>query len=138
MDKETKELVFSVKNRQGENMGKTLASFGKLEASLAILTTSQDVLCQHKDVEDIIPKLNEMSEKMDAGNITSTKHIEDDQMAVLKALRAGVDRLNTKLSNLEVPVIHKEMEQNKAKTSDNGQNFEVKKSLLKFLLLNLN
>ena len=127
MDKETKELVFSVKNRQGENMGKVLASFGKLEASLAILTTSQDVLCQHKDVEDIIPKLNEMSEKMDARNITSTKHIEDDQMAVLKALRAGVDRLNTKLSNLEVPVIHKEMEQNKAKTSDNGQNFEVKK-----------
>lgn len=127
MDKETKELVFSVKNRQGENMGKTLASFGKLEASLAILTTSQDVLCQHKDVEDIIPKLNEMSEKMDARNITSTKHIEDDQMAVLKALRAGVDRLNTKLSNLEVPVIHKEMEQNKAKTSDNGQNFDVKK-----------
>lgn len=127
MDKETKELVFSVKNRQGENMGKVLASFGKLEASLAILTTSQDVLCQHKDVEDIIPKLNEMSEKMDARNITSTKHIEDDQMAVLKALRAGVDRLNTKLSNLEVPVIHKEMEQNKAKTSDDGQNFEVKK-----------
>ena len=127
MDKETKELVFSVKNRQGENMGKVLASFGKLEASLAILTTSQDVLCQHKDVEDIIPKLNEMSEKMDARNITSTKHIEDDQMAVLKVLRAGVDRLNTKLSNLEVPVIHKEMEQNKAKTSDNGQNFEVKK-----------
>ena len=127
MDKETKELVFSVKNRQGENMGKTLASFGKLEASLAILTTSQDVLCQHKDVEDIIPKLNEMSEKMDARNITSTKHIEDDQMAVLKALRASVDRLNTKLSNLEVPVIHKEMEQNKAKTSDNGQNFDVKK-----------
>lgn len=127
MDKETKELVFSVKNRQGENMGKTLASFGKLEASLAILTTSQDVLCQHKDVEDIIPKLNEMSEKMDARNITSTKHIEDDQMAVLKALRAGVDRLNTKLSNLEVPVIHKETEQNKAKTSNNGQNFEVKK-----------
>lgn len=127
MDKETKELVFSVKNRQGENMGKVLASFGKLEASLAILTTSQDVLCQHKDVEDIIPKLNEMSEKMDTRNIASTKHIEDDQMAVLKALRAGVDRLNTKLSNLEVPVIHKEMEQNKAKTSDNGQNFEVKK-----------
>lgn len=127
MDKETKELVFSVKNRQGENMGKVLASFGKLEASLAVLTTSQDVLCQHKDVEDIIPKLNEMSEKMDARNIASTKHIEDDQMAVLKALRAGVDRLNTKLSNLEVPVIHKEMEQNKAKTSDNGQNFEVKK-----------
>lgn len=127
MDKETKELVFSVKNRQGENMGKTLASFGKLEASLAILTTSQDVLCQHKDVEDIIPKLNEMSEKMDAKNVTSTKHIEDDQMAVLKALRAGIDRLNTKLSNLEVPVIHKEMEQNKAKTSDNGQNFDVKK-----------
>lgn len=127
MDKETKELVFSVKNRQGENMRKTLASFGKLEASLAILTTSQDVLCQHKDVEDIIPKLNEMSEKMDARNIASTKHIEDDQMAVLKALRAGVDRLNTKLSNLEVPVIHKETEQNKAKTSDNGQNFEVKK-----------
>lgn len=127
MDKETKELVFSVKNRQGENMGKTLASFGKLEASLAILTTSQDVLCQHKDVKDIIPKLNEMSEKMDARNITSTKHIEDDQMAVLKALRAGIDRLNTKLSNLEVPVIHKEMEQNKAKTSDNGQNFDVKK-----------
>lgn len=127
MDKETKELVFSVKNRQGENMGKTLASFGKLEASLAILTTSQDVLCQHKDVEDIIPKLNEMSEKMDAKNVTSTKHIEDDQMAVLKALRAGIDRLNTKLSNLEVSVIHKEMEQNKAKTSDNGQNFEVKK-----------
>lgn len=127
MDKETKDLVFSVKNRQGENMGKVLASFGKLEASLAVLTTSQDVLCQHKDVEDIIPKLNEMSEKMDARNITSTKHIEDDQMAVLKALRAGVDRLNTKLSNLEVPVIHKEMEQNKAKTSDNGQNFEVKK-----------
>lgn len=127
MDKETKELVFSVKNRQGENMGKVLASFGKLEASLAILTTSQDVLCQHKDVEDIIPKLNEMSEKMDARNITSTKHIEDDQMAVLKALRAGVDRLNTKLSNLEVPVIHKEMEQNKVKTSDNGQNFDVKK-----------
>lgn len=127
MDKETKELVFSVKNRQGENMGKVLASFGKLEASLAILTTSQDVLCQHKDVEDIIPKLNEMSEKMDARNITSTKHIEDDQMAVLKALRAGVDRLNTKLSNLEVPVIHKEAEQNKTKTSDNGQNFEVKK-----------
>lgn len=127
MDKETKELVFSVKNRQGENMGKVLASFGKLEASLAILTTAQDVLCQHKDVEDIIPKLNEMSEKMDARNVTSTKHIEDDQMAVLKALRAGVDRLNTKLSNLEVPVIHKEMEQNKAKTSDNGQNFEVKK-----------
>ena len=127
MDKETKELVFSVKNRQGENMGKVLASFGKLEASLAILTTSQDVLCQHKDVEDILPKLNEMSEKMDVRNITSTKHIEDDQMAVLKALRAGVDRLNTKLSNLEVPVIHKEMEQNKAKTSDNGQNFEVKK-----------
>ena len=127
MDKETKDLVFSVKNRQGENMGKVLASFGKLEASLAILTTSQDVLCQHKDVEDIIPKLNEMSEKMDARNITSTKHIEDDQMAVLKALRAGVDRLNTKLSNLEVPVIHKEMEQSKAKASDNGQNFEVKK-----------
>lgn len=127
MDKETKELVFSVKNRQGENMGKTLASFGKLEASLAILTTSQDVLCQHKDVEDIIPKLNEMSEKMDAKNVTSTKHIEDDQMAVLKALRAGIDRLNTKLSNLEVPVIHKEMGQNKAKTSDNGQNFDVKK-----------
>ena len=127
MDKETKELVFSVKNRQGENMGKVLASFGKLEESLAVLTTSQDVLCQHKDVEDIIPKLNEMSEKMDARNIASTKHIEDDQMAVLKALRAGVDRLNTKLSNLEVPVIHKEMEQNKAKTSDNGQNFEVKK-----------
>ena len=127
MDKETKELVFSVKNRQGENMGKALASFGKLEASLAILTTSQDVLCQHKDVEDIIPKLNEMSEKMDAKNVTSTKHIEDDQMAVLKALRAGIDRLNTKLSNLEVPVIHKEMGQNKAKTSDNGQNFEVKK-----------
>lgn len=127
MDKETKELVFSVKNRQGENMGKVLASFGKLEASLAVLTTSQDVLCQHKDVEDIIPKLNEMSEKMDARNIASTKHIEDDQMAVLKALRAGVDRLNTKLSNLEDPVIHKEMEQNKAKTSDNGQNFEVKK-----------
>lgn len=127
MDKETKELVFSVKNRQGENMGKVLASFGKLEASLAILTTSQDVLCQHKDVEDIIPKLNEMSEKMDARNVTSTKHIEDDQMAVLKALRASVDRLNTKLSNLEVPVIHKEMEQSKAKTSDNGQNFEVKK-----------
>lgn len=127
MDKETKELVFSVKNRQGENMGKVLASFGKLEASLAILTTAQDVLCQHKDVEDIIPKLNEMSEKMDARNVTSTKHIEDDQMAVLKALRASVDRLNTKLSNLEVPVIHKEMEQSKAKTSDNGQNFEVKK-----------
>ena len=127
MDKETKELVFSVKNRQGENMGKVLASFGKLEASLAILTTSQDVLCQHKDVEDIIPKLNEMSEKMDARNVTSTKHIEDDQMTVLKALRASVDRLNTKLSNLEVPVIHKEMEQSKAKTSDNGQNFEVKK-----------
>lgn len=127
MDKETKELVFSVKNRQGENMGKTLASFGKLEASLAILTTSQDVLCRHKDVEDIIPKLNEMSEKMDAKNVTSTKHIEDDQMAVLKALRAGIDRLNTKLSNLEVPVIHKEMGQNKAKTSDNGQNFDVKK-----------
>ena len=127
MDKETKELVFSVKNRQGENMGKTLASFGKLEASLAILTTSQDVLCQHKDVEDIIPKLNEMSEKMDAKNVTSTKHIEDDQMAVLKALRAGIDRLNKKLSNLEVPVIHKEMEQNKAKTSDNEQNFDVKK-----------
>lgn len=127
MDKEAKDLVFSVKNRQGENMGKVLASFGKLEASLAILTTSQDVLCQHKDVEDIIPKLNEMSEKMDARNITSTKHIEDDQMAVLKALRAGVDRLNTKLSNLEVPVIHKEMEQSKAKTLDNGQNFEVKK-----------
>lgn len=127
MDKETKELVFSVKNRQGENMGKVLASFGKLEASLAILTTAQDVLCQHKDVEDIIPKLNEMSEKMDARNITSTKHIEDDQMAVLKALRAGVDRLNTKLSNLEGPVIHKETEQSKAKTSDNGQNFEVKK-----------
>lgn len=127
MNKETKELVFSVKNRQGENMEKVLASFGKLEASLAILTTSQDVLCQHKDVEDIIPKLNEMSEKMDARNVTSTKHIEDDQMAVLKALRASVDRLNTKLSNLEVPVIHKEMEQNKAKISDNGQNFEVKK-----------
>ena len=127
MDKETKELVFSVKNRQGENMGKVLASFGKLEALLAILTTSQDVLCQHKDVEDIIPKLNEMSEKMDARNITSTKHIEDDQMAVLKALRASVDRLNTKLSNLEAPVIHKETEQNKAKTSNNGQNFEVKK-----------
>lgn len=127
MDKETKELVFSVKNRQGENMGKVLASFGKLEASLAVLTTSQDVLCQHKDVEDIIPKLNEMSEKMDARNIASTKHIEDDQMAVLKALRAGVDRLNTKLSNFEVPVIHKEMKQNKAKTSDNGQNFEAKK-----------
>ena len=127
MDKETKELVFSVKNRQGENMGKVLASFGKLEASLAILTTAQDVLCQHKDVEDIIPKLNEMSEKMDARNVTSTKHIEDDQMAVLKALRASVDRLNTKLSNLEVPVIHKETEQNKAKTSNNGQNFEVKK-----------
>lgn len=127
MDKETKELVFSVKNRQGENMGKVLASFGKLEASLAVLTTSQDVLCQHKDVEDILPKLNEMSEKMDTRNIASTKHIEDDQMAVLKALRAGVDRLNTKLSNLEVPVIHKEMEQSKAKTSDNGQNFEVKK-----------
>lgn len=131
MDKETKDLVFSVKNRQGENMGKVLASFGKLEASLAILTTSQDVLCQHKDVEDIIPKLNEMSEKMDARNITSTKHIEDDQMAVLKALRAGVDRLNTKLSNLEVPVIHKEMEQNKAKTSENGQNFEAKKESVK-------
>lgn len=127
MDKETKELVFSVKNCQGENMGKVLASFGKLEASLAILTTSQDVLCQHKDVEDILPKLNEISEKMDTRNIASAKHIEDDQMAVLKALRASVDRLNTKLSNLEVPVIHKEMEQNKAKTSDNGQNFEVKK-----------
>lgn len=127
MDKETKELVFSVKNRQGENMGKVLASFGKLEASLAILTTSQDVLCQHKDVEDIIPKLNEMSEKIDSRNTASAKHIEDDQMAVLKALRAGVDRLNTKLSNLEVPVIHKETEQSKAKTSDNGQNFEVKK-----------
>lgn len=127
MDKETKGLVFSVKNRQGENMGKTLASFGKLEATLAILTTSQDVLCQHKDVEDIIPKLNEMSEKMDARSATSVKHIEDDQMAVLKALRASVDRLNTKLSNLEVPVVHKETEQNKAKTSNNGQNFEVKK-----------
>lgn len=127
MSKETKDLVFSVKNRQGENMGKTLASFGKLEASLAILTTSQDVLCQHKDVEDIIPKLNEMSEKMDARSATSVKHIEDDQMAVLKALRASVDRLNTKLSNLEVPVVHKETEQNKAKTSNNGQNFEVKK-----------
>lgn len=127
MDKETKDLVFSVKNRQGENMGKTLASFGKLEATLAILTTSQDVLCRHKDVEDIILKLNEMSEKMDARSATSVKHIEDDQMAVLKALRAGVDRLNTKLSNLEVPVIHKEMEQNKVKTSDNGQNFDVKK-----------
>lgn len=127
MDKETKDLVFSVKNRQGENMGKTLASFGKLEASLAILTTSQDVLCQHKDVEDIIPKLNEMSEKMDARNATSVKHIEDDQMAVLKALRASVDRLNTKLSNLEAPVIHKEMKQNPAKTLESGQNFEVKK-----------
>lgn len=127
MDKETKDLVFSVKNRQGENMGKTLASFGKLEASLAILTASQDVLCQHKDVEDIIPKLNEMSEKIDSRNTTSVKHIEDDQMAVLKALRASVDRLNTKLSNLEVPVIHKEAEQNKAKASNNGQNFEVKK-----------
>lgn len=127
MDKETKELVFSVKNRQGENMGKALASFGKLEASLAILTTSQDVLCQHKDVDDIIPKLNEMSEKIDSRNTTSVKHIEDDQMAVLKALRASVDRLNTKLSNLEVPVIHKEVGQNKAKTSNNGQNFEVKK-----------
>ena len=127
MDKEAKDLVFSVKNRQGENMEKVLASFGKLEASLAILTTSQDVLCQHKDVEDIIPKLNEMSEKIDSRNTTSVKHIEDDQMAVLKALRAGVDRLNTKLSNLEVPVIHKEMEQSKAKTSDNGQNFEAKK-----------
>lgn len=127
MDKETKDLVFSVKNRQGENMGKTLASFGKLEATLAILTTSQDVLCRHKDVEDIIPKLNEMSEKMDARSATSVKHIEDDQMAVLKALRASVDRLNTKLSNLEAPVIHKEMKQNPAKTSENGQNFEVKK-----------
>lgn len=127
MSKETKDLLFSVKNRQGENMGKVLASFGKLEASLAILTTSQDVLCQHKDVEDIIPKLNEMSEKIDSRNTTSVKHIEDDQMAVLKALRASVDRLNTKLSNLEVPVIHKETEQNKAKTSNNGQNFEVKK-----------
>lgn len=127
MDKEAKDLVFSVKNRQGENMGKMLASFGKLEASLAILTTSQDVLCQHKDVEDIIPKLNEMSEKIDSRNTTSVKHIEDDQMAVLKALRASVDRLNTKLSNLEVPVIHKEAEQSKAKASNNGQNFEVKK-----------
>lgn len=127
MDKETKDLVFSVKNRQGENMGKVLASFGKLEASLAILTTSQDVLCQHKDVEDIIPKLNEMSEKIDSRNTTSVKHIEDDQMAVLKALRAGVDRLNTKLSNLEAPVIHKEMKQNPAKTLESGQNFEVKK-----------
>lgn len=127
MDKETKDLVFSVKNRQGENMGKTLASFGKLEASLAILTASQDVLCQHKDVEDIIPKLNETSEKIDSRNTTSVKHIEDDQMAVLKALRASVDRLNTKLSNLEVPVIHKEAEQSKAKASNNGQNFEVKK-----------
>ena len=127
MDKETKDLVFSVKNRQGENMGKILASFGKLEATLTILTTSQDVLCRHKDVEDIIPKLNEMSEKMDARSATSVKHIEDDQMAVLKALRASVDRLNTKLSNLEAPVIHKEMKQNPAKTLENGQNFEVKK-----------
>ena len=131
MDKETKDLVFSVKNRQGENMGKTLASFGKLEATLAILTTSQDVLCRHKDVENIIPKLNEMSEKMDARSATSVKHIGDDQMAVLKALRASVDRLNTKLSNLEVPVVHKETEQNKAKASNNGQNFEVKKEPIK-------